>query len=39
MTDLYLDDRWNFVFGQASLRGRIGVFSFARRLDRIRQER
>lgn len=30
MTDLYPDDRWNFVFGQASLRDRVGVYSFAR---------
>lgn len=30
MTDLYPDEKWNFVFGQASLRNRVGVFSFAR---------
>lgn len=30
MTDLYPDDSWNFVFGQASYRERVGVFSFAR---------
>lgn len=30
MTDLYPDEKWNFVFGQASLRERVGVFSFAR---------
>ncbi len=30
MEDLYPDPRWNFVFGQASLRNRVGVFSFAR---------
>lgn len=30
MTDLYPDEAWNFVFGQASLRNRVGVFSFAR---------
>ena len=30
MEDLYPDPRWNFVFGQASLRDRLGVFSFAR---------
>ena len=30
MTDLYPEDSWNFVFGQASLRNRVGVFSFAR---------
>ncbi|KPJ81179.1 MAG: hypothetical protein AMS17_19795, partial [Spirochaetes bacterium DG_61] len=27
---LYPDPTWNFVFGQASLRERVGVFSFAR---------
>jgi archaemetzincin len=30
MEDLYPDDAWNFVFGQASPRHRGGVFSFAR---------
>ena len=30
MTDLYPDPSWNFVFGQASLRERVGVYSFAR---------
>lgn len=30
MTDLYPDERWNFVFGQASYTERVGVFSFAR---------
>jgi archaemetzincin len=30
MTDLYPDENWNFVFGQASTRERVGVFSFAR---------
>ena len=30
MTDLYPDPSWNFVFGQASLRQRVGVYSFAR---------
>jgi len=30
MTDLYPDEAWNFVFGQASLRERVGIFSFAR---------
>lgn len=30
MTDLYPDEKWNFVFGQAMLRGGAGVFSFAR---------
>lgn len=28
--DLYPDKDWNFVFGQASLSERVGVFSFAR---------
>lgn len=30
MDDLYPDPFWNFVFGEASLKGRIGVYSFAR---------
>ena len=30
MEDLYPDERWNFVFGQASLNNRVGVYSFAR---------
>ncbi|WP_264501953.1 archaemetzincin [Luteolibacter flavescens] len=30
MTDLYPDEAWNFVFGQASFKDRVGVFSFAR---------
>lgn len=30
MTDLYPDEEWNFVFGQASYKKRVGVFSFAR---------
>jgi archaemetzincin len=30
MTDLYPDESWNFVFGQASVRARVGIFSFAR---------
>lgn len=30
MNDLYPHPRWNFVFGQASLTERVGVFSFAR---------
>ena len=30
MTDLYPDENWNFVFGQATIRNRVGVFSFAR---------
>ncbi|MBZ5522541.1 MAG: archaemetzincin [Acidobacteriia bacterium] len=28
--DLYPDPKWNFVFGEASLRERVGVYSFAR---------
>jgi archaemetzincin len=28
--DLYPDDDWNYVFGYASLTGRVGVFSLAR---------
>ena len=30
MVDLYPDDRWNYVFGQASLRSRVGVYSLVR---------
>jgi archaemetzincin len=30
MADLYPDDDWNYVFGEASLRDRVGVWSFAR---------
>lgn len=30
MTDLYPDEAWNFVFGQASLKQGVGIFSFAR---------
>jgi archaemetzincin len=30
MEDLYPEPSWNFVFGEASLRERVGVFSFAR---------
>jgi len=30
MTDLYPGPGWNYVFGQASLRSRVGVYSFAR---------
>ncbi|UCE47756.1 MAG: hypothetical protein JSW47_19425, partial [Phycisphaerales bacterium] len=30
MEDLYPEPSWNYVFGQASLRGRVGVYSFAR---------
>jgi archaemetzincin len=30
MADLYPDESWNFVFGQASLRSRVAVYSFAR---------
>jgi archaemetzincin len=32
MNDLYPDPLWNFVFGQASLNERVGVYSFARYL-------
>jgi archaemetzincin len=30
MEDLYPQESWNFVFGLASLRNRVGIFSFAR---------
>ena len=30
MEDLYPEENWNFVFGQASLNTGVGVFSFAR---------
>lgn len=30
MTDLYSSSDWNFVFGQANLRTKMGVFSFVR---------
>lgn len=30
MQDLYPDPKWNYVFGQASLRDRVGIYSFAR---------
>ena len=30
MEDLYPEPSWNFVFGQASLNERVGVYSFAR---------
>ena len=30
MDDLYPEPSWNFVFGQASLGERVGVYSFAR---------
>lgn len=30
MEDLYPQPNWNFVFGEASLRERVGVYSFAR---------
>lgn len=30
MEDLYPDPSWNFVFGQAALRDRVGVYSFVR---------
>jgi archaemetzincin len=34
MTDLYPAAEWNFVFGMASLRQRVGVFSFLRYADK-----
>jgi predicted Zn-dependent protease len=34
MDDLYPDPAWNFVFGEASPRDRVGVYSFARYLPR-----
>ena len=30
MTDLYPEESWNYVFGQANLRRRVGVYSLAR---------
>lgn len=30
MTDLYPSEKWNFVFGMARIKKRVGVFSFAR---------
>ena len=30
MTDMYPGEGWNFVFGQASYKSRVGIFSFAR---------
>ena len=30
MTDLYPDDAWNFVYGQARAKDSVGVYSFAR---------
>lgn len=30
MDDLYPDPKWNFVFGEATLEDRVGVYSFAR---------
>jgi archaemetzincin len=30
MADLYPGPRWNFVFGEASLRGGVGIWSFGR---------
>jgi archaemetzincin len=30
MRDLYPHDSWNYVFGQASLSNRVGIYSFAR---------
>jgi archaemetzincin len=37
MIDLYPDPQWNFVFGQAALRDRVGVYSFARYEGQIRR--
>ncbi len=34
LTDLYPKPEWNFVFGQASLKRRVGVYSFARHFPR-----
>jgi hypothetical protein len=33
MVDLYPNPKWDFVFGEASPEGRVGVFSFARMRD------
>lgn len=30
LTDLFPDPAWNFVFGEATLRERVGIYSFAR---------
>ena len=30
MADLYPNDKWNYVFGEASLKGRVGVYSLVR---------
>lgn len=38
MEDLYPDESWNFVFGQATLRRRVGIYSFARNDPRFRDE-
>lgn len=35
MSDLYPGEGWNFVFGQASLADRVGVYSFARYAPRL----
>ena len=34
MTDLYPNPKWNYVFGMAALKNRVGVFSFARYADK-----
>ena len=39
MADLYPKPSWNFVFGEASLDERVGVYSFARFLPRFTLER
>lgn len=36
MADLYPEESWNFVFGEASLRDRVGVWSFARYFPKFR---
>jgi archaemetzincin len=38
LRDLYPDPGWNFVFGEASLNDRVGVYSFARYDPRFRGE-
>ncbi len=30
LTDLYPDPKWNFVYGQATFKQRVGIYSFAR---------
>lgn len=38
MADLYPDDTWNHVFGEASLRDRVGVWSYARYFPAFRRQ-